>query len=236
MLEEFREKRLAADFLSDMLCCATERAYDILSGKSALSLSEAATVAGFCEEGVYSVKGLSASDLLQVITALRRERAFTAGSRQVLGFVFDSACRFWLVRKRDPEWQKGRLNGIGGKVSEGETSLEAMKNSGLRDLGIDAPWEEYACLVRPKWNCKVYCTVLHSGKPASINEELAGVFEFADLDYLPSSLQTVEGVRLLVIAAISRLKNYDAPYLTLSMVEDSVEKSSLFSESGKKKN
>ena len=32
-----------------------------------------------------------------------------------------------LIRKNRPEWQKGKLNGIGGHIKVGETPLEAMR-------------------------------------------------------------------------------------------------------------
>ncbi|MGB3635546.1 MAG: NUDIX domain-containing protein [Rubrobacteraceae bacterium] len=45
----------------------------------------------------------------------------------VAGFYF-SECkdRVALIRKLKPEWQRGRLNGIGGKVGPGEKPYAAM--------------------------------------------------------------------------------------------------------------
>ncbi len=45
----------------------------------------------------------------------------------VAGFYF-SECgeRVALIRKLKPEWQRGWLNGIGGKVEPGESPLSAM--------------------------------------------------------------------------------------------------------------
>ena len=45
----------------------------------------------------------------------------------VAGFCF-SGCgeRVALIRKLNPEWQRGLLNGIGGKVEPGENPHEAM--------------------------------------------------------------------------------------------------------------
>lgn len=47
----------------------------------------------------------------------------------VCGFLFNFAAvqpQIALIQKQKPEWQKGKLNGIGGKVEEGETPLHAM--------------------------------------------------------------------------------------------------------------
>jgi 8-oxo-dGTP diphosphatase len=48
--------------------------------------------------------------------------------RYVLGFVFDFGFRnVLLIEKKRPEWMMGRLNGLGGKIEEGESPLEAMR-------------------------------------------------------------------------------------------------------------
>lgn len=48
-------------------------------------------------------------------------------TRYVLGFMFnEDNTRVALIRKNRPEWQAGKLNGIGGKIEEGESILEAM--------------------------------------------------------------------------------------------------------------
>lgn len=47
----------------------------------------------------------------------------------VLGFAFDYECpdlSVLLIRKAKPAWQKGKLNGVGGKIEPGEKPLVAM--------------------------------------------------------------------------------------------------------------
>lgn len=45
----------------------------------------------------------------------------------VVGFLMDDeAEHVVLIRKNRPEWQAGKLNGVGGKVESGETPAEAM--------------------------------------------------------------------------------------------------------------
>jgi 8-oxo-dGTP pyrophosphatase MutT (NUDIX family) len=47
--------------------------------------------------------------------------------RYVLGFVFDYGFHHvLLICKTSPEWQAGRLNGLGGKIEPGESPLQAM--------------------------------------------------------------------------------------------------------------
>ena len=61
----------------------------------------------------------------------------------VLGFAFsENAGSVLLVRKLRPEWQKGLLNGIGGKIEENEdiTSLDAMRRECKEETGLSLPW------------------------------------------------------------------------------------------------
>lgn len=73
----------------------------------------------------------------------------------VCGFMFDHdpPRQVLLVRKSHPEWQKGKLNGVGGKVgtvklvngSEGpETNFEAMVRKFYEETGVmtsESVWE-----------------------------------------------------------------------------------------------
>ena len=66
----------------------------------------------------------------------------------VLGFVFDEVYkRVLLIKKLRPDWQKGNLNGIGGKVEEKETPFEAM----IREC------QEETSVLTKKEDWSVYC-------------------------------------------------------------------------------
>lgn len=61
--------------------------------------------------------------------------------RFVVGFAFTQMLdKVLLVMKLRPEWQKGFLNGIGGKIEEGETSLEAMHRECREETGLSLSW------------------------------------------------------------------------------------------------
>lgn len=72
----------------------------------------------------------------------------------VAGFLFDqNLTRVALVRKGKPQWQAGRLNGIGGKIEPGETSIEAMRREFAEEAGLDAEiefWHHFAT-VKGEW-------------------------------------------------------------------------------------
>lgn len=51
--------------------------------------------------------------------------------KYVVSFIFIPNCdHVWMIRKNKPEWQKGCLNGIGGKVEKNET----YRNAAIREL------------------------------------------------------------------------------------------------------
>lgn len=56
----------------------------------------------------------------------------------VLAFLFDETTeKVWLIEKQKPEWQKGCLNGIGGKIEEGEAPWQACIRELKEESGID---------------------------------------------------------------------------------------------------
>lgn len=74
--------------------------------------------------------------------------------RYTVGFVFDKGLQnVLLVHKTHPEWQKGKCNGVGGKVEEGETDVQCMAREMKEEAGLSIPeekWREFAVIyVKP---------------------------------------------------------------------------------------
>lgn len=69
-------------------------------------------------------------------------------SLMVVGFMFNyDLTEVLLIRKKRPEWQAGRLNGIGGRVQEGETEPVAMRREFKEEAGVDIPEWQRVCVV-----------------------------------------------------------------------------------------
>lgn len=68
----------------------------------------------------------------------------------VAGFAFDEKKeRVLLIEKQKPEWQKGFLNGIGGKVETGESLWEAQMREFKEETGLlipEANWNFFCSL------------------------------------------------------------------------------------------
>lgn len=68
--------------------------------------------------------------------------------KYVVGFLFDeSSSLVVLIEKQTPEWQKGKWNGVGGKLEAGETPLQAMVREFEEEAGLKIDdWNHYCTL------------------------------------------------------------------------------------------
>lgn len=79
----------------------------------------------------------------------------------VLGFVFDSTRNdFALIQKTKPEWQAGRLNGIGGKIEETDASPgHAIVREFEEEAGVNTPvdqWQFRGRMIGEDWLIYVF--------------------------------------------------------------------------------
>ena len=57
--------------------------------------------------------------------------------RYVVGFCFnEDGTKVALLKKTKPAWQAGKLNGLGGKIEEGESPLQAMGREFKEESGV----------------------------------------------------------------------------------------------------
>ena len=73
----------------------------------------------------------------------------------VVGFLFDSRGNVALIEKNRPDWQKGRLNGVGGHMEKGERPLQAMVREFCEEAGDKIEWRQF-CLVKGD-DYRLYC-------------------------------------------------------------------------------
>ncbi len=57
-----------------------------------------------------------------------------------------------LIRKQKPEWQKGRLNGIGGKVEDNDESIYGtMCREFVEETGVVTDWTDWFHFCEYSW-------------------------------------------------------------------------------------
>jgi 8-oxo-dGTP diphosphatase len=71
--------------------------------------------------------------------------------RYCVGFMFNPEMEsIILIRKNRPNWQVGKLNGVGGHISDNEAPIEAMRREFKEEAGVDiADWKPVALLECP---------------------------------------------------------------------------------------
>lgn len=88
-------------------------------------------------------------------------------TKYVLGFAFDHheddiasgdvSPNVGLIMKNRPEWQAGKLNGIGGKIEPGEDSIDAMRREFLEETGVAVDdWHTFATIHGPHYFMYVF--------------------------------------------------------------------------------
>lgn len=94
----------------------------------------------------------------------------------VLGFMFAlSDPIVALIKKNRPEWQAGRVNGIGGKVEEGEHPDRAIVREFREETGVTTEvneWRRFGVLEAPDYNVHLYsCRSDRIGQLQSTTDE-----------------------------------------------------------------
>lgn len=102
----------------------------------------------------------------------------------VVGFLFDKQGNVALILKNRPDWQQGRLNGVGGRIEPGETPEEAMVREFREEAGATVTWRRF---------CRVYgedyeVFYFSSQDPAAIRTMTDEQVGWYPLDNLPDSI------------------------------------------------
>ncbi len=64
--------------------------------------------------------------------------------KYTLGYIFKPDLKkVLLVHKLDPEWQNGKINGVGGKVEEGESALNCIVREIKEETNLSTDKEKW---------------------------------------------------------------------------------------------
>ena len=125
-----------------------------------------------------------------------------------LGFIFDQAfSRVLLIHKQRPDWQKGRLNGVGGKIEPDEESLFCMVREAREETGLQTAAEEWILVGKIKsdsYTVDVYARI-HSGESSDVSTVTDEEIEWFDVDKLPDTI--LPNLPWLIPLAIDKIKN-----------------------------
>jgi len=122
----------------------------------------------------------------------------------VAGFLFgDNGANVLLIEKTKPAWQKGKLNGIGGKIEPGETPDEAMPREFKEETDLDIDnWIPFVVLAGEKFRVHFYFAHTTNDvlvQARNTTEEQVRIVPTADLFELP----VINNLRWLIPMALS---------------------------------
>jgi len=127
-----------------------------------------------------------------------------------MGIIFSHDMEsMYLLRKDHPEWQAGLLNGVGGKLKDGESYADCMAREAAEESGYT--WN-FVCLGRMRgegkdaFQCEVFYSVMGAkGKePHTCEAEKIEKHPVADLHKLIPEM--VPHLPMLILAALNHQK------------------------------
>lgn len=127
--------------------------------------------------------------------------------RYVLGFAFTPTFEddVVLIRKLKPEWQAGKLNGVGGSIEEGETPVEAMKREFFEEAGVsisEERWREFAVMRGADWAVICFETCLRDYEFDHLESKTAEQLTIRPVKELSFDDDVIENIPVLVAAAL----------------------------------
>ena len=109
--------------------------------------------------------------------------------RVVVGIITDNK-EILLLKKNNPDWQKGLYNGIGGKVELNTTPLETIIRKSEEELGINiSNWRELDSEISSSGIEIVYfLTTLNEGEIKKLQSQTDERAELFSINNLPTNI------------------------------------------------
>ncbi|KKW28045.1 MAG: hypothetical protein UY70_C0004G0029 [Candidatus Kaiserbacteria bacterium GW2011_GWB1_52_6] len=126
-----------------------------------------------------------------------------------LGFIFDPTMeRIVLMEKQRPVWQRGKLNGVGGKLEKGETGVACMVRETREECGInseESAWTHIAVMTGGDWRVDVFGHIAKKAQPIVCAREDEGKVDWYEIAAIPEN--ALSNVPWLVHLAKDKLRN-----------------------------
>lgn len=119
-------------------------------------------------------------------------------TKYVVGLCFDPTLQLVvLVRKNRPDWQKGRLNGVGGHIEVQDADEKAaMTREFGEETGVwGVDWRKFGLLQGPNWLVHLFTAVDNRYNTVStMTDEEVGVYQSFEIPWMT----TLTNLRWLV--------------------------------------
>ena len=130
--------------------------------------------------------------------------------KYTVAFIFNSSMsKVLLVHKEKPEWQLGKLNGIGGKYEEGESGAQCIARETREESTLEIPedkWLRIGTISQDRGNVGVY-TAIYDGELSNAVKGHYEEVEWFEVNALPQNV--IPNLRWLIPMAIEKLTYTD---------------------------
>ena len=135
-------------------------------------------------------------------------------TKYVVGFMFSPDKQFVaLIRKNRPEWQAGKLNGIGGKIEAGEWPRESMVREFEEETGVKTHPDEWVIAGRIEGSeLRVYILRAISSKVQDVQTTTDEKVLLYCTDSIGQYGETVPNLKVIIPAML--LSDLSGIYLT----------------------
>lgn len=127
--------------------------------------------------------------------------------KYTLGIIFDQTLKHvLLIHKTKPDYQVGKLNALGGKIEEGETSLTCVTREIREESGLDIPetaWTYIGVVHTPDWVMDVF-TCRYAGSMKDAQSLEVERIEWIPVDQLPPN--TISSLPWMILLALEVLE------------------------------
>lgn len=105
----------------------------------------------------------------------------------VVGFLYNnSLSHVVLIEKQKPQWQQGKLNGVGGHIEKDETSYEAMEREFKEEAGTTVKnWKLSVTLTSTTWRIFFFWA---TGSIRLVSTQTNEKIEIVSVRSLPSNI------------------------------------------------
>lgn len=132
-----------------------------------------------------------------------------------LGFIFSKDLQeVLLIRKRHPEWQAGKINGLGGKCFEGESPAVCIAREVKEESCIDIPVQQWRFVTKlswKEWDVSVFAAK-YEGSPRDAETMTDEEVEWFPVNEVPELV--IANLRWLIPLSVDQLTNPFPPAIS----------------------
>jgi 8-oxo-dGTP diphosphatase len=143
--------------------------------------------------------------------------------KYVTGFLFSEySSHMVLIKKINPQWQRGLFNGVGGKVEVNESSISAMVREFFEETGVATKQEDWTLFANVfRANCyDVDMYFAHSDLAFSAQTIEAEEIHILKVSELPQNI--IPNLQWLIPLALDTQADFSTPVRIKETAEDRI--------------